>query len=257
MAIGSSNFTFSDIPKLDGITRDVGIVNGRNLIIDALRECFARDAEWRYVKDIFGFPKTPSHLGLSDTAGLDDFTTTRIFIGTSYRYEQSYLPAISVRQTSSAYHPISFNQNMYNIEYEMQRIEDAYGEVSFIRQPARYTFAGAWDQSFEIKVVSNSQEDTSAIADIVMVSLQSTYRHILQENGLFIKQISAGGEQAESIGANDPVFSISITANTFSEWRREIEIRNTLDRIKLCFNIDLGSDKDVPANNLSFEVDLE
>lgn len=253
---GAGLFVFSDIYELDSIVRNVGIVHGRTLLIDTLREVFARCREYRYVTDIYGYPKTPDHTDLDPDAGMSDEETTRIFIGTMYRYENSFLPAISVRQTSSSYKPISFNQNRMTLEYDKQRVEDGYGNVDVIRVPARYTFAGAWDQSFEIKVTSNSQEDTAAIADLVMVSLQGKYRPILQRHGLFIKQITAGGETAESINSNDPVFSMSITANTFSEWRREIAVSNLVERIQLCFNVDM-IDTDTPATGLSIKQRLD
>lgn len=257
MADGVGMFVFSDIYNIDNIVRHVGIVHGRNLLVDTLKEVFARDREYHFVRDIYGFPKTPDHTELDTDAGISDTATTRVFIGTTYRYEQSYLPSISVKQSSSSYHPISFNQNRWNLEFERQRTEDGYGNVDFLKVPSRYVFAGAWDQSFEIKVTSNSQEDTAALADIVMISLQSTYRNILEQNGLFIKQITAGGESAESINANDPVFSISITANTYSEWRREIPVANLVDRIQLCFTVDLGGVDDIPATGLDIKMFLE
>lgn len=257
MTIGTGMFVFSDIYQIDNITRNVGIVHGRNLLIDSLREVFARDREYHYVSDIFGYPKTPSQTDLDLDAGLEDDLTTRIFIGASYRYEQSFLPAITVRQTGSTYRPISFNQNKWTIEYGMQRTEDGYGNVDYVRVPSKWISAGAWDQTFEIKVTSNSQEDTAAIADVVMVSLQDVWRRILERNGLFIRQLNASGETAEQVNENDPVFSISITANTYSEWRREIPIANLLERIQLCFEFDLGSDKDVPATGLAIKMDLE
>jgi hypothetical protein len=257
LAEGTGLFQFSDIYVLDNVAKHVGIQHGKALLVDSLREIFARDKEYHYVRDMFGFPKTPSHLNLEENAGVDDDATTRIHIGTYYRYEQSYLPAVSVRQTSIQYKPISFNQNRQNIQYERRKTEDGYGNIDFIRVPAKYVVAGAWDQNFEIKVVSNSQEDTAAIADIIMISLQSTYRDVLQRNGLFIKQISAGGEQAESVNANDPIYSISISASTYSEWRREIPVSNLVERIHICFNFDLGSQDDPPASGMSLNYIVE
>lgn len=257
MAIGTGLSVFSDIYRLDHVVRNVGIVHGRNTLIDTLRECFARDSEYRYLKDIYGYPKTPSQVGLDMDAGIVDDSTTRVFIGSSYRYEQSFLPAITIRQTSSTYKPISFNQNKWVIDYAMQRTEDGYGNVDYIRVPSKYISAGAWDQAFEIKVISNSQEDTAHIADIIMVSLQDTYRRVLERNGLFIKQLNASGESAEQINENDPVFSVSISANTYSEWRREIPISNLLERIQLCFKVDYGNDKDPPAVGLAFKYDID
>lgn len=256
MTEGTGQFVFSDLYNLSGIVRHVGIMHGRNLLIDSLRELFSRDREYHYVSDIFGYPKTPDHTPLDIDDGIENDLTTRLQIGTFFRYEQSYLPAISIRQTNITYNPISFNQNKGTVEYERRRTEDGFGNVDFISVPARYVYAGAWDQSFEIKIISNSQEDTASLADIVLVSLQSTLRDNLERHGLFIKQVQAGGEQSESTGNNDPIFTISITANTYSEWRREIPVANLLERIRLNFNFDFGSDFDVPATGLAIKYDI-
>jgi len=87
----------------------------KNILIDTLRDVFSRDRHFKYVSDVFGFPKTPSHLGLSPGAGLDDEETTRIFIGSTYRYDIKFNPSIIVKNTGSKYNPISFNQNLLNI----------------------------------------------------------------------------------------------------------------------------------------------
>lgn len=256
MTRGTKSFVFSDIYNLDHIVQHTGILAGRNLLIDVLREVFARDREYRYLRDIYGFPKTPSHVGLDPDAGVVDDSTTRLYVGSAYRYDISYLPAIIVRQTSSSYIPVSFNQNRWVIEYEQQRVVDGYGNISYIRAPSHYTYAGAWNQTFEAKVMAKSLEDVVSIADLVLISLQGTYRPILQQNGLFVRTVSAGGESVENIGANDPYFSISITVSTRSEWRREIPISTLVDRIQFCFNIDLVN-SDVPATDLAIKSKLD
>ena len=256
MVAGTGLWVTSDIYALDHVVRHTGIAHGKILLIDVLREIFARDHEYHYVADKFGFPKTPNHLNLPPDAGIQDELTTRILISGFYRYVQSYLPVVSVRQTGSTYKPISFNQNRLTYDYILRRTEDGYGNVDFIRTPNNFTLAGAWEQTYEIKVTSNSQEDTAAIADIVMVSLQGKFRDPLERNGLFIKQISHAGENAESINANDPVWTVSITANTYSEWRREIPIANLLERIRLLFTVEINDSADIPANAEAFRVDI-
>lgn len=255
MTRGTSYLVYSDIYNLDYIVQHSGIMFGRNILVDTLREIFSKDKEYRYLRDSFGFPKTPSHLNLEENAGIDDNTTTRVFIGGAFRYDISYLPGITVRQTSSSYKPISFNQNMWVLEYQTQRTIDGYGNVTFNEVPSSYQFAGAWEQSFEIKVTSKSLEDTIHLADIVMISLQGTYRLPLQQNGLFIKQVRSSGEQTESINANDPLFTISITLDTYSEWRRSIPISNLVERLSLCLAVDIQN-TDVPANDLLIKYNL-
>lgn len=226
------------------------------MIIDVLREVFRRDREYHYVHDKFGYPKTPNHLGLPPDAGAENELTTRIYIGGTHREDISFLPAITVRSTSISNFPISFNQNKETYRYAPQKLVDGYGNQSIVIVPAAVVYTGAWEQSFEIKTISRSLEDCMSISDLILVSLESTYKYDLQQNGVLIKSISAGGQSDENIGEADPVYSISININTFSEWRREIPISNLIERIQLCFNFDVSS-ADIPATNLDIEQTLE
>jgi len=255
MARGNQYLVYSDIYALDKIVQNSGIMFGRNLLIDTLREIFARDREYKFVRDEFGFPKTPDHKGLDANAGLADDATTRLFIGSSYRYDVSYLPGITVRQTSTSYKPISFNSNIWDLEYEFRKTVDGYGTVTYSRVPVSYNYAGAWEQTFEVKVTSKSLDDTINIVDIIMVSLQNTYRNILTNNGLFIKHVRASGEGTETIGSNDPLYVMTVTLETYSEWRRSIPVSNVIERITACFDFDI-TESDPPANSLVVKVDL-
>lgn len=258
MARGTTaSISFSDIPVLDRITQNVGLVAGRNLLIDILRECFSRDREYRWLGDSWGFNKTPSHLNLDPDAGIIDDDTTRLYIGSTYRYDITYLPAIVVRQTSSSYRPISFNQNRWLLEYEDQQIIDGYGEITFAKVPSKYVYSGMWEQRFDIKITSKSLEDTSTLTDAIMISLQSTYRLILQANGLFIKSVSSGGEQTENYGSKDPLFINTVSVEALSEWRREVLVSNLVERIQFCLSFDM-SENDPPSmevHHIDFELD--
>src|SRR3990167_5428361 len=106
-----SHRVISDVFNLENVVQQTCMVASKNILIDTLRDIFRLDREYKYVDDIFGFPKTPSHLGLDPAAGLDDNETTRIFIGSSYRYDVKFNPSIIVRNTGVSYKPISFNQN--------------------------------------------------------------------------------------------------------------------------------------------------
>jgi hypothetical protein len=256
MTFGSGTKVFSDIYELDHIVRHSGIMVGRNMLIDVLREVFRRDREYHYVHDKFGYPKTPSHLGLDAEAGHEDSVTTRIYIGATHREDISFLPAITVRPASISNFPISFNQNRGTYQYGFQKLVDGYGNQSIIRVPTAITYSGGWEQSFEIKVSSRSLEDTISIADIILISLEGVYRDDLQQNGLFLKTISASGQSEENIGEADPIFHISISTSTFSEWKREIPISNLVNRIQLCFNFDISA-QDTPATGLAFKYNIE
>ena len=255
MSLGSGAIVFSDIYQLDNVVRNTAMMAGRNLLIDILREMFKRDREYRYVTDKFGFPKTPSSLGLSASDGRTNERTTRLYIGSTHRQDASFLPAITVRPASTSYAPISFNQNEQTIAYSTQKIVDGYGNQTIINAPSSVIFAGAWEQSFEIKVLGRSQEDVLSIGDLVLVGLQNTYRTVLRQSGLFIKNVSSSGQSEEQIGEADPIFSTSITVNTYSEWRREIPISTLVDRIHLCFEVD-ASKEDIPAVSLGGVISI-
>ena len=228
-----SHYAVSDIFNLENIVQQIGVVQGKNLLIDMLRELFRQDRAFKYVEDVFGFPKTPSHLGLEPDAGLDDDETTRIFIGSTYRYDIKFNPSIIVKNTSSRYIPIAFNQNLLSVINRRELLVDGYGNSTEIFTPAYYTLVGAWDQTFEVKVVAENESDREELADIVQATLIGTRRLELQRAGLFIKSVSTSGE-AEERYANDYLYTMSINLNTRSEWKVHIPISNTMERIAIC-----------------------
>lgn len=254
---GSGQLVYSNQYDIDNFVMHTGLGHGRNLLVDYLRQAFSRDKEYRYLTDIFGFPKTPSELGLSPDLGLPpDDTSTRIFIGTQYRYDITFLPAITIRTSGLNYHPISFNQNSGMVLYEWQKVIDGYGNETILKLPAAIQYVGAWDSTYEIKISSKSLEDTVAITDLVMIMLQHRFRLDLQQNGFFIKKMSAGGETTENTNNNDPLYHISISVEAYSEWAREIPISNLVERVRFCFEVDAIS-TDIPATGLQIEENIE
>lgn len=244
-----SHRVISDVFGLEGIIQQVGILHSKNLLIDVLRDVFRKDREFKFVSDIFGFPKTPSHLGLDPAAGLDDDETTRIFIGSTYRYDIKFNPSIIIKNTGSRYVPISFNQNYLDVIYRKELIMDGYGNATIISTPAFYTQSGAWDHTFEVKVIAESEGDREELADIVMAVLQMTRRHELQNAGLFIRSVSSGGEVEEPY-ANDYLYSVSINVDARSEFKMHIPISDFCERLGLCMTFNT-IDTDPPADGLT------
>lgn len=240
-----SHRAITDIFNLENVVQQTGVVHGKNILIDTLRDIFSRDREFKYVADVFGFPKTPSHLGLDPAAGLDDSTTTRIFIGSTYRYDIKFNPSIIVKNTGSRYVPISFNQNLLGIINRKEIITDGYGNSSVIYSPAYHTLVGAWDQTFEVKIIAENEVDREELADIVQVALMGTRRLDLQTAGLFIKSLSTSGENEEPY-SNDRLYMMSINLDTRSEWKVHIPINDIVERIGVCltFNTLGGSTAD-------------
>ena len=232
-----SHKVLSDIFGLESIVQTTGIMHSKNILIDCLRNIFRRDREYKYVNDVFGFPKTPGLLGFDPSVGLDDDESTRIFIGSTYRYDVKFHPSIIVKNTGSRYVPISFNQDFLGVLYKKELIQDGYGNKTIISTPAAYTQVGAWDQTFEIKVTAESEVDREEIADIVQTTLMGSRRLELQQAGLFIKTLSSSGEQEEPY-TNDYLYSVSINLETRSEWKIHIPINDVCERIGLCIHFD-------------------
>jgi hypothetical protein len=249
-----SHRVISDVFNLENVVQQTCMVASKNILIDTLRDIFRRDREYRYVDDVFGFPKTPSNLGLDPTAGLDDEETTRIFIGSSYRYDVKFNPSIIVKNTGNRYKPISFNQDWMGTTHRKELITDGYGNKTIIVVPAAQTLVGSWDQTFEVKIVAESEMDREEIADIVMVSLIGSRRKELEQAGLFIKSLSSGGE-SEQPYANDYLYTVSISLEIRSEWKILIPISNVIERIVLCVDFNV-LDTDPPADALAINEQI-
>jgi len=228
-----SHRVITDIFNLEYVVQNTSIVHGKNILIDTLRNIFSQDREYKYVSDIFGFPKTPSHLNLDPEAGLDDEETTRIFIGSTYRYDIKFNPSIIVKSTGSKYVPISFNQNLLGTINRKEIITDGYGNSSTTYTPVYKTLVGAWDQTFEIKIIAENEMDREEIADIVQVTLMGTRRLDLQRAGLFIRSMTTSGEVEEKY-SNDYIYMISINLDARSEWKVHIPVSNVMERIGVC-----------------------
>lgn len=249
-----SHRVISDVFGLENVVQQTCMVQSKNILIDTLRDIFRRDREYKYVDDVFGFPKTPNHLGLDPTAGLDDDETTRIYIGSSYRYDVKFNPSIIVRNTGNRYKAVSFNQDWMGTTTRKELITDGYGNQSIINVPEAHTLVGAWDQTFEVKVIAETEMDREELADIVMVSLIGSRRKELERAGLFIKSLSSGGE-AETPYANDYLYTTSITLEIRSEWKILIPISDVVERIVLCIEFD-ALDTDTPADALTINEQI-
>jgi len=235
--MATSHRVYSDLFSISDFVRQVSVAQGKNLLIDALREYFKQDVIYRYETDGFGFPLTPDLTDLPPD--IQEDRTTRIYIGDIFRYDIRFLPAIVVKYNSGRTKHVSFNQNQ-TTKYRLDYVMDGYGNNSYIHVPTHKVFAGAWDQSFEVLIASESIPDREELTDIVSSFLISKVRQEIYEAGLFIKDVNISGEREEQWG-NDNIYIQSITVETYSEWRREIpyDANSIIDTINFCFNYNL------------------
>lgn len=231
----TSHRVYSDLFQLTNFVKQVAVSQGKNLLIDALREHFRQDSFYRYETDAFGFPKVVNVTELPPD--IQEKRTTRIFIGDIFRYDMRYLPSITVRHSSTKSFEIGFNQNVFTTKYRLDLVVDGYGSKSYIRVPTHHCVAGGWDQSFEVVIAAQATPDREELSDLVSSFLMGVKRQALYESGLFIKSISVGSEREEDF-ANDKIYFQSLSIDTFSEWRREIPIssNNVIEAINFCFN---------------------
>ncbi len=231
----TSHRVFSDLFNIEKFINQTAVSQGKNLLIDSLREHFRDDTFYRYGTDAFGFPLTPDLTDLP--ADIGEQRTTRIWIGDIYRMDKRYLPSITVRHSGGSYYAISFNQNQ-TTKYRVDLVLDGYGGRSLIKVPTHTIYAGGWNQTFQIMIAAESTPDREELADIVSSYLIGVTRIPTQDAGLFIKSVSFSGESEED-WANEKIYIQTITVETFSEWRREIPINNIIDTINFCFDFGL------------------
>lgn len=220
-----SNF-FAD----NHIIQQVCISQPKNLIIDVLRKYFRTDNIYTYRTDEYGFPLTPDLTG----SDIDSPSTTKILIADLYRYEVKFYPAIVVKSSGGNYRPISFNQEG-TIKYRKEIVRDIFGAEESIRIPTHRVYAGAWELNFDVTIYSESHTELEELVDIVSLLFQYVSWNELRANGVFIKNISIGSENAEPY-ANDYVYSQSITLPVRTEWRVEIPIESLVEKIVFYFD---------------------
>jgi hypothetical protein len=233
--LATSHKVYSDLFEISNFIKQTAVAQGKNLLIDSLREFFKKDVIYRYSTDAFGFPLTPDLTDLPPN--MEEQRTTRIFIGDTFRYDVRYFPSVTIRQTGGRYYAVSFNQEG-TYKYRVDLVVDGYGNRSFIKVPTHKVFAGGWDQTFDILIAAESTMDREELSDIISSHLIGVERMSLQNSGIFIKNISLSGEREEDF-ANDKIYMQSISIETFSEWRREIPIESIVERINFCFEFGL------------------
>lgn len=220
-----SNF-FSD----NYIIQQTCITQPKNLLIDVLRHNFSKDNIYTYRTDEYGFPLTVDLTGLEHDSEL----TTKILISDSYRYEVKFFPAIIIKSNGGAYKPLSFNQNS-TLKYRVTETENLFGEKVKLKIPTHRVYAGAWDMNFDVTVYSESYHELEELVEITTMILQYVSWNELRANGVFVKNITIGGQNAETY-ANDYVYSQTISVPVRTEWRVEIPIDNLVEKIVFYFD---------------------
>ena len=143
--MATSNTFRTDLYSLHNYIQNTSIVHPKEIIIEVLRDFFSEDSYYHYVKDEWGFPKTPDLTGVDLEAGFNDDITTRLFIGEPHRYDVIYQPSLLITSQGNRAVPLSFSNNDGVVINEVTRFIDGYGNESFISTPSYMQQAGAWE----------------------------------------------------------------------------------------------------------------
>jgi hypothetical protein len=228
----SNNIFKSDLYKIHNIVQSSAALYPKELIIATLRNYFADDTYYGFRKDKFGFPETPDLTNTPQNAGnaVNDSSTTRLFIGESYRFDVIYYPAITVRHGGSTYAPISFNREATSIQWDFLTFVDGYGNVKKFRTPNSFIFAGAWEGSINIDIKARDLRSRDDLVDLVMMLFTDVAFEDMRKAGVIVKGTSLGAPNQEQ-DRSDWLFTQSITLQIRSEWRRKIPVSNIVDII--------------------------
>lgn len=249
----------TDLYDIFSVVQNTMIRFPKDQIIATLREFFADDSYYHYVRDEWGFPKTPDHTDLDTSAGLNDDAATRLFIGEAYRYDGIYYPALLVRAGGFRYVPISMSRNKGVIQYTTTRFIDGYGNESIFSTPSTFCAAGAWEGQIIIDILTRGMRSRDDLVELVMMLFTEISWDELFNIGVSIKPNISASAASEGEDRNDKLFKQTITLDIRTEWRREIPVENLLDIINICVemgNLEVNPPVLAPNMTIVTSVDL-
>lgn len=225
LGFNKDNYFYSNYFEEYNIVQQVAVTHPKSLLINCLRSYFSFDNLYTYKQDEYGFPLVKDLTGEDPSAG----ESTKIVISDIFNHETKLFPSIVVKCNGGSYKPISFNQNG-TLKYRVHKAVDNYGAERTISVPSHKVYTGAWEINFDINIMTESQRELEELVDITSLLLQYSAWNELRAAGLFIKNLSIGGESAEEY-ANDYIFTQNISLATRSEWRVEIPINNLIEKV--------------------------
>ncbi len=231
------HYLSSDLYGLHNVVQNTMLSYPKALVIDVLRDIYRDDSWFHYVRDPWGFPLSQDQTDLPSDAGYSDDVNTRLYIGEKYKQRSNYFPCLLVSMAGTSSVPISMNRERNTVKYSATRVVDGYGNQRLYTLPTHFIFAGAWEGSLLIEVKTRGVAERDELAQFTSLCLTDICHERLYRAGLLIKRVQTGSP-TESDDRNDKIYSIVITADIRSEWRREIPVGNIVDVINVC--IDFG-----------------
>ena len=255
--MGTGNLIRSDLYAIHNVIQNSFFSYAKELLIETLKEEFSKDSFYHFVRDQWGFTKTPDLTDVPSDAGLKDDVTSRLFIGEAFRYDGKFYPAILVRGGSFKYVPISMSRNEGVVQNKTIRVLDGYGNEKLFTTPSHFALAGAWEGSITIDIWAGDLKARDDLLEIVSAILTFTNFKSLVNAGLLVKPVSVGSP-SESDDLKDKIYKQSITCDVRTEWRQHIPIDSVVDAITFCIEFgDLSQTPKAIAPNLQVNSLIE
>lgn len=251
----TNNTNNSELYSLYDIVQSSMILWPKELVIEQLRDFFSRDSMYHFATDHFGFPQTPDHTNLPETAGYKDNLTTRLYISSAGRYDVVYYPGLIIRHGGATSVPISINRERACIQWDNLVFEDGYGNIKTLPTPASFIFAGSWEGTITIEVIARDPRTRDDLTELVSLLFTQIACDDMEKNGVGIKPggVSAGGP-TETIDRTDTLFHQTITLQYRSEWRRKIPVRHIIDSINTSVEFGRVDNSSPVAANLTINT---
>lgn len=255
--MGTGSIVKTDLYHINNIIQNTMLSHAKEVFIETLRDVFSQDSQYHYVRDAWGFPKTPNLTDVPSDSGQHDDVTTRLFIGEAFHYDMVFYPAILIRGGAFRYVPISMSRNEELIHYQITRFVDGYGNEKLTSTPDYFDLAGAWEGQITIDILAGDLQVRDELADLIAAIISIARFKEFQKAGVFIKPISIGSP-TESDDRSNKIYKTSITCDVRTEWRQQIPIKSVIDTITFCVDFgDLIKPNPVLAPNLEVKTTVD
>lgn len=258
--MGTLNTFKTDLYHLHGYVQNTLISHPKQAIIGALREFFAQDSYYHYVRDQWGFPKVEDQTNLTSNAGMEDDLTTRIYIGEQYRDGPIFYPSITVKHGGARSVPISMNRERDSVQYQAIKYIDGYGHEKEVNTPAYFINAGAWEGNIIVDITARAIRSRDELTELVSLQFVDYHHQQLQNAGIAIKSTNVGSP-SESEDRNSKLFKCSVTFDIRTEWRRLTPVGNIIDMINFAVEFrnisDINTSQETAPNlKINTSIDL-
>jgi len=257
--MATTNTFKTDLYNLFNYTQNTLITYPKELLIEELRNFFAEDSYYRYIKDQFGFPQTPDLTNAKPDTGINDNISTRIFIGEPYRKDVIFYPAILVRHGGARSVPISFSRDRDVVQWDPVRYVDGYGNQKIVSTPIAFVQSGAWEGSIIVDLETRSPRSRDELTELISIDFVDRVNSEMKTAGVYIKGTSPSiGSPSETDDRNDKLYKVSLTFEVRTEWSRKIPINDTVDAINICVDFgNLSTDPPKIATDLSINTNIQ